>query len=684
MAPDLTRQDARVETVSRRATVAALLAGLVLLTMLPHARAGESDPATGRLKLAAQDPFTPIGGTTRLVLAPELPTPAPSGLEVRVTAHTSVISRGAFTRSLTATSLGPVVDQRSAPLDELPLDSLTRDRVFALGLQDPRSALDPTRLALRSPGVYPVEVELRSEGGERLDRFVTHVVVVDPQAAVVEPLRVAWIWPLAERPGGGRTTRVARALRPDGRLGRQVAALTRFPDVALTLVPSPETLETWERLGQDDASAAQALEGLREVLDGRQVLAGPYVPIDLPSLLATGLGNAVDAELVRGDGVLADVLGREPETATALPGPLDEVSFARLRARGVERMVVHASSLSPVSARFTAARPFLLEPLTPVGSSPATAVASDTGFEELLRTDEPPALRAQHVLAGLAVVAREQPSLARGVVIVNPEGFAAPADLVDALLTGLRDHPWLEPVTVGTLVDTVPPETRSPGRTPLVRSLTAYSPPAPPVTRDEFSAAQELLSALAANVGSTDGRIEHGERAILASVSSAWRGAQGRADAKAQLDVVRRYVDQYVAQIQVPAPGRITVTARSGEIPLTFRNETGGPVRVVVRLDGNGLAFPGGARREVELRPRSTTVRFAIEARTSGTYHLRLLVTSADGRLPIADTSFEVRSTFVSTVGIALAVGAVSFLALWWAVDFRRGHRRRAAAAAAE
>ena len=56
-------------------------------------------------------------------------------------------------------------------------------------------------------------------------------------------------------------------------------------------------------------------------------------------------------------------------------------------------------------------------------------------------------------------------------------------------------------------------------------------------------------------------------------------------------------------------------------------------------------------------------MRVAVEARTSGTFPLRLTVTSADGGLAISDTRFRVRSTAVSTVGIALMVGAGVFLA---------------------
>ncbi len=70
-------------------------------------------------------------------------------------------------------------------------------------------------------------------------------------------------------------------------------------------------------------------------------------------------------------------------------------------------------------------------------------------------------------------------------------------------------------------------------------------------------------------------------------------------------------------------------------------------------------------------------MRVAVEARTSGTFPLRVTVTSIDGGLAISDTRFQIRSTVVSTLGIALMAGAGVFLAAWWIFDIRRRRRRR-------
>ena len=58
-------------------------------------------------------------------------------------------------------------------------------------------------------------------------------------------------------------------------------------------------------------------------------------------------------------------------------------------------------------------------------------VATDPGLEQFLTGDGPPALRAAHLLAGLSLVAGEQPSIARGVAIANPDRWDADATFVE-------------------------------------------------------------------------------------------------------------------------------------------------------------------------------------------------------------------------------------------------------------
>jgi hypothetical protein len=119
------------------------------------------------------------------------------------------------------------------------------------------------------------------------------------------------------------------------------------------------------------------------------------------------------------------------------------------------------------------------------------------------------------------------------------------------------------------------------------------------------------------------------------------------------------------------------LTSRSGAIPLTFRNEIGYPIHLRATLSSDKLTFPNGTVFEFDLPPKSSTQRVAVETRTSGTFPIRLEVTSTNGVLTISKRRLEVRSTFVSTVGVVLMASAVLFLAVWWGFDLRRRRQRR-------
>ena len=120
--------------------------------------------------------------------------------------------------------------------------------------------------------------------------------------------------------------------------------------------------------------------------------------------------------------------------------------------------------------QFTPARPFRLD--TVAGSFDALEVNRTTS--SLLVRPGPDALRAQQVLAGLTVVALEQPNRSRGVVIDTPTLWDPHPDRVGAVLAGLRDNPLLVGARLTDIFDSVQAATVD-GK-PYVRSLA----PAPP------------------------------------------------------------------------------------------------------------------------------------------------------------------------------------------------------------
>lgn len=658
--------------------IAALFLAAIAGGLITPVSAG-AGPAAPELTLVSQDAWTAMGGDLHAKLGVEQ---AGAGFTLSVVAHQALATRSAFDRTVEGANLGSVLDQVVIPLETLPSDA-NGSRELSLGLELPDGPRLAERLGTRRPGVYPLEFELRDANDETQAGFVTYLTAVASFGTVdtvTSPLGVAWVWPLsaapATLPGDGASPEVIAQLEPDGRLGRQVDALDRSAGVPITVVPGPETVQTWAALAQTTPALADGAAALRRALGTHQMVAGPYVPVDLPSLIRAGLTAAVDAELVEGNEALRDFFGTRLDPRTAVTQPIDGATVDRLLAGGIDRVVVDASALVQRSTRLTVAQPFALEEVTSLATgSQVTAVASDTGLAGLLNGDGSPALRAQRLLAGLAVVALEDSDSARAVTIVNPSDFNPSADLIDAVLTGLRANPWLTPMTIDTVFEQIPAETSGDG-TPVTRELVAYEPPVPHVTAAAYDAAQLRLSALRAFAPDTP-TIPLADHSLLASVSSAWNRSGGAARAAAELANIDNVIGLLLAKIHVPSRSTITLTDRSGAIPLTFRNDTEETVNVLVELQSPKLSFPDGVQRIIELPPKNTTVRVAVESRTSGSFPLQLTVRSADGVLPIARSEFEVQATAVSAVGLVLIISALVFLTLWWALHIRRDRVRR-------
>src|SRR5262249_10668397 len=114
---------------------------------------------------------------------------------------------------------------------------------------------------------------------------------------------------------------VQHSIDPTGRLGRAAQALGAAGSVPLSLVLGPETLESWANLARHDRGAATGLDRVRTAVsdeDRRQVLATPYVPLDVPSLEAAGLGNQFVVGLRLGTDAVQTVVGVVPDPRTVV------------------------------------------------------------------------------------------------------------------------------------------------------------------------------------------------------------------------------------------------------------------------------------------------------------------------------------------------------------------------------
>ncbi len=604
------------------------------------------------------------------------------GLALRVTAFAAVTSRSVFERTVDGRSLGTVLGTETYDISSLPtagdLSTLT------LGIQDPAAARDSTRFSLRKAGVFPLKVDLVPiTPGPTLDGFVTHLVVttktsLGTPASIGEPLQVAWVWPIvapsARQADGSPNPAVVAQFRSDGRIGRIASELPDGSLLPLTLELGPETIQSWGQIAQNDPTVQAGIRSITALAGGHEVLASPYVPLDIPALRAAGLGNEVATQLEAGAKVLDDSLNTNVPRITSAESPLDDAALETLHAAGVERLVLSENALEQARPQnFTPTQPFTIE----AGTSRYPAVSSDDGLVGLLNGEGTPALRAQRLLAGLAVVALEQPNARRGITLTMAQDWNPSKDLLAAVIAGLQNNPFVHPATVDQVIERVPAETRA--GVPIVRKFAPIRPGRAPVTAAALNAARAKLAAFQTLVGAGDSKVQTIQHAQLVALSSEWTGAAGRAAARAQLAAVDQDVNGFASQIQIPTDRTLTLTARRGTIPLSFKNLSAQPITVRVNLESDRLRFPDGANQPLLLLPGTTTVaKFAIETRTGGpgTVPLHLTVTSANGALTLQTSTLNVHSTAVNGVGLFLTVAAIVFLALWWLIHFRRRRRK--------
>jgi hypothetical protein len=94
-------------------------------------------------------------------------------------------------------------------------------------------------------------------------------------------------------------------------------------------------------------------------------------------------------------------------------------------------------------------------------------------------------------------------------------------------------------------------------------------------------------------------------------------------------------------------------------------------------VSSDRLQFPDGASARADLTRRNTTLRFTVQARTSGTFPLEVTLRSPDGKVVLSRGRFTIRSRAASGVGVILSVSAVVFLVLWWTRHIVQARRAR-------
>jgi hypothetical protein len=487
------------------------------------------------------------------------------------------------------------------------------------------------------------------------------------------------------------------------------------PETTTTVAPTTTTTTPAPAVDLATCDGYAAL--LDAVGRGAEVVASPWVDVDLPLLEAGGIGDELPDLRATGADALAAALA-EPLAASGATRPvgqlqvggrLDEPSLARLRAVGVDRLVVDPATLADrdTSDGGPAAVPLTRRFIVDSGDRQFESAAVDAALTRLL-TDATttPIETAQWALALLvATGAEEEPAAdagsddeaeedgsdddeadadaedadaapSVGLVALAPDDWVPDARVLAQVTSGLEDTALaghVEAVTLSDWFERVDFEVY--GAPATLREL---EPGTPTVTAGQLAVSRAGTAALRSLLGGDAPE-------VALSTVDARRALAHQLDgttAAAYLAHPEAVVASLQGVVRAPNGRTLRFTDRAVEVPLQIQNTGDRPLQVEVVVSGENLTFPEGSSSFVELPAgENVVVSFAVESRCVCHSDLDITVQAPGNAASVLATGrLEVRVTTLGPVSVALTAGAAGFLALWWGMHWRRSRRRQRAA----
>ncbi|MGK2928325.1 MAG: DUF6049 family protein [Acidimicrobiales bacterium] len=650
------------------ATVVAMVAASMGMASIGTAGAAQDEPsgpgpipAPASIALVDRSPWVAADGTIELTVATEGPA---EPLLLRARVHEPLDSVEDLDRS-SEQDVGSVVHRSAVvPVGFVPPDS-EGNRVVRI----PTSvdAADARTARLRDPGVYPVVVTLEDASGP-ISEIRTPVIRLgtgdEPLLAPRLQLLVDLAVPPTIEPDGRRALTDDELDRLDG-IASLMNGVTTGAGGALDLsvaVP-PDTLDALTI--SSDPRATAVLDALAADDVDRTALGLATVPVSAAALVESELDLLLVALLQEGRTTLDDRLPT-PIDRTLWDGTagIDPASAAVLDGAGVTHVLLDG----PTQDSDTVAGERRLIDAGPYQSDETGALdvlLADQGTSTALTARATDRADAAH-LAAADLLLRDAGHETRVVIRVAEA-------LDDSLLL-----PVLELLTApGSPIDVGPLSTTGRSRSPQDEDEEAAA-----IERVEVPDATSDLTDVAPRVRETSRAIDsfaglvgtESARADALRLRVATSVANGiDHDARmALLDAVAGDVDDAFDGVTLSGQTDLNLTSRSGALPLQIHNANDFPVDVVLQISSDRLRFPEGQRFEIAADQEITRVDIPVRAQATGSVPTFVRLTTPDGQIVLDERQLDVRSTAVSGVGLALSLGALVVLVVWWARSWRR------------
>lgn len=574
-------------------------------------------------------------------------------------------------------------------------------------------------LHLDTPGVYQFGVTL--DGRIQAEPY-EHVLGIKrtflpwfADGATAKPTQLTYLWPLTDRPhiaARGDTESeqspifldddLARELAPGGRLQQMVELAKQLP---VTWVIDPDLLATVEAMlknyrvagpgddvlhttpGTGSAVARQWLDSLRTAVAGDEVIALPFGDPDLASVAhqgrkLSGITGQLHVAGELGKGTVDTILGGSSTSKAAWPvdGAIDPSIVSVARASGARTVIARSDTFHEsggLDYTPTAARP--------IGGG-ITAVVADAGLSTAFTgaMSDPAAtdLAVQDFVAQTLLITMQAPQKQRSVVVAPQRTPTVQQATAMAEAITITDHGrWAQSADLSTAAGARPDPRAShhvPPASAYPASLRKHELPA-----QAFSQLHEDDANLANFVVilTIKDRVTVPFRnAMLRAMSTGLRGDP--AGGKGFRDAIGRYLTDLIGAVHILDKQQLTLSGRSGTIPVTVKNDLGQPVTGLV------LRLTSGTNIRLKIHDpdqpiaigagHTRTLKFQTTASANGPAQVTAHLYTQSGELYGSTVAFKVNITKVTDL-VMLIIAAGLLLLVLAGVRIYRQRKRQAA-----
>jgi Family of unknown function (DUF6049) len=559
-------------------------------------------------------------------------------------------------------------------------------------------------------GVYPLAAEAENSSLSALTVSRTFLPFW-PKNKSLQPdtEAISWIWPLIDQPRQGvcpglLNNGLNSSLASGGRLNDLLQVGSQYSGIAhLTWAIDPALLANVDTMtkpyttgnggcGGSTKPASQDAESwlaqVKSATAGQPVFLTPYADADVAALTRSHMTADLAQAFTEGRATATSLLDRNftgsratgSTNLTGLAWPADGIAnravLKNLAANGVSTVVLDSSTMLPSPQQdYT---PSAQATASDGTGTPMTVLLSDDTMTQIIGTANAPSdskatafAVEQRYLAETAMIAAEQPSIGRSVVVAPPRRWDPPAGLANALLSETVTAPWLRSVSLSDLA--------------AVKDASGKVTRQPPRAHSKSQLSRGLLGQ-ARHVEQQAGLLTSVEQnpspllknSAAAIESAAWRGGGSAAQHGAALArQISGYLARQSGKLTVFVVSRVTLGGLKGTVPVSISNGLNYAVNVKLLADPSGGITVRGPPHVVTVGPgQQVIVKISVAATTVGSTVLRLRLLTPQGAPFSAAATVTIQATHYGTLALVIMAAALGVLVL---TAITRGLRRRGA-----